>query len=95
MWYMTLSLCLAAALAGADSGAAPFITPCQSSDNACIVASAQAAVEPIAAGIPALGIQPLDPMHIDKIVGNQGGLELQFLDTIVTGLKGCKIENIK
>ncbi|KAJ8716875.1 hypothetical protein PYW07_003502 [Mythimna separata] len=88
-------LCFLAVVIGARSGLAPFIKPCKSGDNACILQSAQAAVPVMAAGIPELGIKSLDPLHFDEIKGDQGGLQLNFRDTTVTGMKGCKVENIK
>ncbi|KAJ8723088.1 hypothetical protein PYW08_003000 [Mythimna loreyi] len=88
-------LCLLAVVIGAKSTIAPFITPCQSANNVCILRSAQAAVPVMAAGIPALGIKSLDPLYFDEIQGDQGGLQLNFKDTTVTGMKGCKVEAIK
>ncbi|XP_028040396.1 protein takeout-like [Bombyx mandarina] len=92
---MLTFLCLFALVLGVKSASAPFITPCKVGDSACFVASAQAAVPIVAAGIPDLGIKPLDPLHISVINGNQGGLELTFKDTIVRGLSGCHVEGVK
>ncbi|XP_059057499.1 circadian clock-controlled protein daywake-like [Achroia grisella] len=78
-----------------NCASAPFIKPCKSSDNACLLASAQAALPIVAAGIPELGVKPLDPLHIPLVKSNTAGLEVTFSDNVVTGLKGCKIEAIK
>ncbi|XP_021192609.3 circadian clock-controlled protein daywake [Helicoverpa armigera] len=87
--------CFLAVILGANSASAPFITPCKAGDNACYVASAQAAVPFIAVGIPELGIKSLDPMEFDVIKGDQGGLSLTFKDTAVTGMKGCNVDGVK
>ncbi|MBQ5153894.1 hypothetical protein EGM85_11620, partial [Macrococcus caseolyticus] len=88
-------LCFLAVILGANSASAPFITPCKAGDNACYVASAQAAVPFIAVGIPELGIKSLDPMEFDVIKVDQGGLSLTFKDTAVTGMKGCNVDGVK
>ncbi|XP_026744443.1 circadian clock-controlled protein-like [Trichoplusia ni] len=87
--------CFLAVILGAKSASAPFIKPCKGGDNACIVSSAQAALPIIAAGIPELGIKSIDPMHLEVIKGDQGGLALTFKDTTVTGMKGCNVDGIK
>jgi hypothetical protein len=78
-----------------DLFSAPFIKPCPKSDLTCIRASAQAAVPFIAPGIPALGIPSVDPMRLDVIRGDQGGLQLTFKNTVLTGMKDCAVDNVK
>ncbi|XP_026748696.1 circadian clock-controlled protein daywake-like [Galleria mellonella] len=78
-----------------NCASAPFIKPCKSSDTDCLIASAQAAVPIVAAGIPELGVRSLDPMKIPVVKSNTAGLEVTFSDNVVTGLKGCKIESLK
>ncbi|CAD0201614.1 unnamed protein product [Chrysodeixis includens] len=94
---MTLAtyFCFLAVILGAKSASAPFIKPCKAGDNACIMTSAQAALPVLAPGIPELGIKSVDPMHLDVIKGDQGGLALTFKDTTVTGMKGCHVDGIK
>ncbi|XP_045499312.1 circadian clock-controlled protein daywake-like [Colias croceus] len=78
-----------------NSAAAPFIKPCKNGDSACVLASAKAAVPFFLSGVPELGISPMDPMHIDVIKSDQGGLQLLFKDTIMTGIKSCSFETVK
>lgn len=77
------------------SASAPFIKPCKSGDQECIIASAQAAVPIMAPGVPELGIKPVDPMSLPLIKGDQGGLQLTFKDTVMTGMKGCSVDALK
>lgn len=74
---------------------APFIKPCHDSDSACLKSSAQAAIPAVAAGVPALGISVLDPMHVERVSTSQAGLDMDFRNTLVKGLKNCKVEGIK
>ncbi|CAF4852661.1 unnamed protein product [Pieris macdunnoughi] len=74
---------------------APFIKPCKPGDSACILASARAAAPFLLPGIPDLGIKSLDPMHLNVIKSDQGGLKMVFKDTDLTGLKTCTIDNVK
>ncbi|KAF9417550.1 hypothetical protein HW555_005380 [Spodoptera exigua] len=92
--YLTY-LSFLAVILGAKSASAPFIKPCKSGDNACVLASAQIAVPIMAVGIPELGIKSLDPMRFDEIKGDQAGLSLTFKDTTVTGMKGCTVDGVK
>uniref|UniRef100_A0A2H1V876 SFRICE_000534 n=1 Tax=Spodoptera frugiperda TaxID=7108 RepID=A0A2H1V876_SPOFR len=71
------------------------ITPCKQDDAACLKASAQAAVPLLAAGVPDMGIATMDPMHIDQVKTVQAGLAMDFRNTIVKGLKNCKVLNLK
>ncbi|KAG6440854.1 hypothetical protein O3G_MSEX001499 [Manduca sexta] len=87
--------CFLSVILAVRSASAPFIKPCKDADNACTLASAQAALPHFAPGIPELGVKSLDPLYFDVIKGDQGGLQLTFRDTTVTGMKGCTIEAIK
>ncbi|KAG7299236.1 hypothetical protein JYU34_017794 [Plutella xylostella] len=88
-------LCFLAAVLGAKSASAPFIQQCKTDDNACLLASANAAVPFIAPGIPELQISSLDPLLLPLVEGDQNGLKLTFKDTTVTGMKGCAVDAIK
>ncbi|XP_068633993.1 circadian clock-controlled protein daywake-like [Battus philenor] len=77
------------------SASAPFIKPCKDGDGACVLASSQAAIPVVAQGIPELGVKSLDPLHVPLITSDQGSLKLTFKDTVLTGLKGCKIDSVK
>ncbi|XP_053604553.1 protein takeout-like [Plodia interpunctella] len=84
-----------AVILAVESALAPFIKPCKSGDNVCILSSARAAAPILAEGVPALDIKPIDPMAIPLITGDQGGLKMVFTDTVVTGMKGCVVEAVK
>ncbi|KAJ2951299.1 hypothetical protein O0L34_g5702 [Tuta absoluta] len=86
---------LAVFLVGAKSASAPWLKPCQLSDNACVVASANAVVPFMAPGIPEMNMKSLDPMRMDLVKSEQAGLKLVFRNTVVTGMKGCKVDGIK
>ncbi|VVC96905.1 unnamed protein product [Leptidea sinapis] len=79
----------------ARCASAPFITPCKSGDQTCLITSARAALPHLVPGVPELGIKSMDPMHIDTIESNQGDLKLHFKDTTMTGIRGCSIDSIK
>lgn len=49
----------------------------------------------MAAGIPELGVDSLDPLHVDEAVGDQGDLKLKFLDTTVTGTSKCDVIKVE
>ncbi|KPI95934.1 PREDICTED: protein takeout-like [Papilio xuthus] len=87
--------CFLALFLNVKSASAPFIKPCKDGDNACILASSQAAIPLLAPGMPSLGVKSLDPLKVPRITSDQGSLKLTFTDTMLTGLKGCKIESIK
>ncbi|XP_063381560.1 protein takeout-like [Cydia fagiglandana] len=80
---------------GASANVAPFLTACKASDAACLLASARKAIPFVTAGVPELGLQPLDPMTIDKAGSREAGLELDMRDTTVKGLKNCDVPNFK
>jgi hypothetical protein len=46
-------------------------------------------------GIPELGIAPLDPMQLGTVVVDNPSLKLTFMDTVVTGLKGFKLNSYR
>ncbi|KOB68703.1 DUF233 protein [Operophtera brumata] len=84
-----------AVIFGVQSALAPFITPCKSGDNDCAIQSAQAAVPIVAPGIPELGIKPLDPLPLRLVKGDSAGLQLTLKDSLVKGMRGCKVEGIR
>ncbi|KAI8422089.1 hypothetical protein MSG28_009978 [Choristoneura fumiferana] len=88
-------LVLSVLVCTASGELAPFITPCRASDSACMVASAMSATPVLAAGVPQLGLSPLDPMTVDRVTSNQAGLQLQMTDTTVKGLKNCVVMSMK
>ncbi|XP_053604620.1 protein takeout-like [Plodia interpunctella] len=73
---------------------ASFITPCAQEDRKCLKTSAQRAVPVIAAGVPKLNINPLDPMQLSRIAASQAGLKMDFRDNVVKGLRNCHVEDI-
>ncbi|KAM3955884.1 uncharacterized protein ACR2FA_010155 [Aphomia sociella] len=72
----------------------PFITPCKQSDSDCLKKSAQRALPVVAAGVADLGMEALDPMHISRIKSNQAGLQMDFKNNIVKGLRKCIVLNL-
>ncbi|XP_045769912.1 protein takeout-like [Maniola jurtina] len=73
---------------------APFIEPCHAKDTACLKRSSQKAVGVVAQGVPSLGIQRLDPLHVENVDASKSGLILHFRKTVVKGLKHCKVLDI-
>ncbi|CAK1585759.1 unnamed protein product [Parnassius mnemosyne] len=73
----------------------PFITPCNSWDRECLKQSTQRALPVIAAGVTSLGMQPLDPMTLEVVSATQSGLQMEFRNTIVRGLRNCEVINIE
>ncbi|KAJ8716877.1 hypothetical protein PYW07_003504 [Mythimna separata] len=94
--HLCVVLCLAA---GAFAGTLPsFITPCSRSDpqlNACIEKVITAAGSKFTEGIPELGIKPLDPVELGTVFVDNPALKLTFTDTVVTGLKGFRVNSYK
>ncbi|OWR50088.1 DUF233 protein [Danaus plexippus plexippus] len=77
---------------------ASFIKACSASDpnlNQCIEDVITSAGPKFARGIPELGIKPLDPVELGKVVVDNPALKLTFEDTVVTGLAGFKINTFK
>ncbi|CAH2084387.1 unnamed protein product [Euphydryas editha] len=99
---MRVSLCLMAIacfIAGACAGKLPsFIKPCAASDpnlDQCIASVITGAGPKFAQGIPELGIKPLDPADLGKVVVKNPALNVIFEDTVVTGLAGFRLNNFK
>ncbi|KAJ0183224.1 hypothetical protein K1T71_001200 [Dendrolimus kikuchii] len=67
---------------------------CSLSDSACIKAAAQPMVSVLAAGIPELGTEVLDVMHVDRIKVDLAGLKLNIRDADIKGLKHTVIDEI-
>ncbi|CAG9562796.1 unnamed protein product [Danaus chrysippus] len=99
---MRVYLCfaaIAAAISCATGGALPsFIKACSASDpnlNQCIENVITSAGPKFARGIPELGIKPLDPVELGRVVVDNPALKLTFDDTVVTGLAGFRINTFK
>ncbi|XP_046977795.1 protein takeout-like isoform X2 [Vanessa cardui] len=99
---MRVSLCLLAVayfIAGACAGKLPpFIKACSVSDpklNQCIESAITVAGPKFAQGIPELGIKPLDPAELGRVVVNNPALKVILDDTVVTGLGGFRINSFK
>lgn len=84
---------------GASAGTLPsFIKACSSSDenlNSCIEDVIRSVGPRFTEGMPELGVMPLDPLELGTIVVDNPSLKLTFEDTIVTGLKGFKLNSYK
>ncbi|CAG4993353.1 unnamed protein product [Colias eurytheme] len=72
-----------------------FIHPCHSYDSVCLKASAQQAVPFIAAGVPELGMDTLDPMSVPHVASHQAGLNIDFRNTVVKGLRHCLVLDLE
>ncbi|CAH2252410.1 circadian clock-controlled protein daywake-like [Pararge aegeria] len=99
---MRVFLCLSAIamfLGNTSAGTLPsFIKPCSASDpnlNQCVEKVIAAAGAKFANGIPELGIRPLDPVELGRVVVNNPALKITFDDTVVTGLGGFRINSYK
>ncbi|CAH2047683.1 unnamed protein product, partial [Iphiclides podalirius] len=90
----TLFLICATLYSKGDASLTPFITPCYSSDTDCLRQSAQNALPAIAAGIPSFGMQSLDPMTLERVVARQAGLDMEFRNTVVKGLRNCQVLSV-
>ncbi|KAM3955893.1 protein takeout-like [Aphomia sociella] len=86
---------LAVILYSVNCVSVPFIKPCKLNDNDCILESAKAAMPSLIAGVPELGIKPLDPLFVPILKSHQAGLDITFTNSTVEGLKTCTIESIK
>lgn len=77
---------------------APFIKACSASDpnlNQCIEKVIEIAAPKFAEGIPELGIAPLDPVQLGTVDVKSNALKLVFTDTVVTGLRGARVNSFK
>ncbi|XP_061714329.1 circadian clock-controlled protein daywake-like [Cydia pomonella] len=68
---------------------------CKPSDSDCLKSAAQALTPLLAAGMPALGMEPLDIMRVDEIRMDLAGLRLNMTNSSITGLKNAVIDKIK
>ncbi|XP_045769708.1 circadian clock-controlled protein daywake-like isoform X1 [Maniola jurtina] len=92
-------LAIVAFVASARAGKLPsFMKACSASDpnlNQCVEKVIASAGAKFANGIPELGIKPLDPVELGRIVVNNPALKITFDDTVVTGLAGFRINSYK
>ncbi|XP_075975338.1 protein takeout-like isoform X2 [Anticarsia gemmatalis] len=87
--------CFGCAYAG---GLPPFFTPCSKSDphlSECVQNVISIGGAKFTEGIPALGIAPLDPVQLGTVFVDNPALKLTFTDTVVTGLKGFRVNTYK
>ncbi|KAM3955901.1 protein takeout [Aphomia sociella] len=97
---MSVSLCiLIVCIAGASAASLPsYFTACSESDaklDQCIEKVIQSGGPQFADGIPEMGIAPLDPLKLGTVVVNSPALKLIFTDTVVTGLRGFRLNSYK
>ncbi|KAL4713143.1 hypothetical protein ACJJTC_018788 [Scirpophaga incertulas] len=76
------------------SAAVPPVTKCKLSDSDCVKNSAVAFAPNIIAGIPDIGTEPVDPMHLKEIKVELSGLNLLMNDVVITGLKDAKLQKV-
>ena len=73
----------------------PPIQKCSLSDSSCVKKSAQNALAAFTAGIPEIGTEVLDPVHIDVIKIDLSGLKLTIKDADIKGLKNAVVDKLK
>lgn len=71
------------------------LTKCNADDSKCIKQNTKVLIPLFAAGIPELGMEPLDPVVFKKIDASNDLITLVFKDLTVTGLKSCRFKNIE
>nr|ANC68525.1 takeout/juvenile hormone binding-like protein [Helicoverpa armigera] len=79
----------------ANAASAPFIRKCKWDDSKCIKESAQSAIPILAAGIPELGVEKLDPFYMKSLDASSSGLKLLLWDIKGTGLNGCVAKKVQ
>ncbi|XP_049872588.1 circadian clock-controlled protein daywake-like [Pectinophora gossypiella] len=93
--YFYIFACILATSSFVNADLAPFLKKCHASDSKCAKEAAQAAIPIYTAGLPDLGVAPLDPLKIDKLDASTQGLKLTLTDVTVTGLKGCTVKKLQ
>lgn len=93
MWII-LFLCLPY-FCSVESSLAPFIAKCKLGDSKCIKESTIKALPIFAEGLPDLKVESLDPLKIALVNASKLGLEIIVTDIVLTGLKGCKVNEAK
>ncbi|XP_068617375.1 circadian clock-controlled protein daywake-like [Battus philenor] len=84
-----LVLFFAVILCVTDASKVPFINKCKVEDSQCLVKSTQSAIPTFSAGIPELGISPLEPLLVKSIDASTGNLKFILNDVVIKGLKEC------
>ncbi|XP_026319094.1 circadian clock-controlled protein-like [Hyposmocoma kahamanoa] len=67
------------------------VPKCKLSDSNCIRSSAQGAIPVFTAGMPDIGTEPLDVMHVDNIKVDLAGLKLVVNDISIKGLRKANL----
>lgn len=67
------------------------VPKCKLSDSNCIRSSAQGAIPVFTAGMPDIGAEPLDVMHVDNIKVDLAGLKMVLSDVSIKGLKKANL----
>ncbi|CAG4930524.1 unnamed protein product [Colias eurytheme] len=73
----------------------PVVTKCNASDGKCLKSVTQESIGKFAAGLPDIGIEPLDPVVLDKVDASSPNLKLILTDIKVEGLKDCIAKKIE
>ncbi|XP_022828211.1 uncharacterized protein LOC111357662 [Spodoptera litura] len=92
--YLFVALLLSVAYT-ADAAYAPFIEKCKWDDSKCIKATAQNAIPILAAGIPELGVETLDPFSMKTLDASSPTLKLLLWNITGTGLKDCIAKKVQ
>ncbi|XP_047531429.1 protein takeout-like [Vanessa atalanta] len=72
-----------------------FTLPCDISDESCINKFANILLPHLFTGIQDLEIPSVDPLYIDKVIGDISILKYTFYNSTIVGFKKCKVSNLK
>ncbi|XP_041980254.1 uncharacterized protein LOC121733918 [Aricia agestis] len=72
-----------------------FSAKCKLTDSDCLVKSAEEFIPKFTNGIPALGLQPSDPLFIKRIDSSNNLLKLILTDVNITGFKNTIVKRIR
>ncbi|XP_050348873.1 protein takeout-like [Nymphalis io] len=79
-----------------SSSLPPSITsPCDISEQACVNKISNILLPHIFNGIPDLEVPSIDPLHIDKIIGDISILKYMFFNSTLIGFSNCKVVNLR
>ncbi|XP_049872278.1 circadian clock-controlled protein daywake-like [Pectinophora gossypiella] len=71
------------------------VDKCKLEDSACLKEAFQQALPVFAAGIPDVGIEVLDPLHMDDLSFDLSGLQFSLKEGQLKGLKTAEFDKIK
>ncbi|CAH1636398.1 unnamed protein product [Spodoptera littoralis] len=78
-----------------NAASAGFVVPCVASDEKCLFDNLDRGIVAYKDGIPELGVEKMDPMHLKEVDASSPNLKFLLKDLTVTGLKSCKPLKLK